>query len=103
MCEWLQARGLDIGVLNCNGHSALHKAAVKGNAQICEWLLGEGRLGLHHLAADGDGNTPALMARLDGHERLAEDLDAAASQLIARGTRTDSAPDWPRLGRNVEA
>lgn len=83
MCEWLQAHGLDIGVLNCNGHSALHKAAVKGNSRICEWLLSEGGLGLCHLAADGDGNTPALMARLDGHARLAEALDAAANQLAA--------------------
>ena len=92
MCKWLQARGLDIGILNCNGHSALHKAAVKGNANICEWLLAGGRLGLRHLAPDGDGNTPALMARLDGHVRLAEDLDAAASRMIARGTAAGAGP-----------
>ena len=31
MCAWLRDRGLDMRVLNSNGHSALHKAAVKGD------------------------------------------------------------------------
>jgi ankyrin repeat protein len=81
LCAWLLARGLDIGVLNRNGHSAIHKAAVKGNKRICEWLLSEGGLGLCHLGADGDGNTPALMAQLEGHTTLATQLDQAAHRL----------------------
>lgn len=36
-CDLLSSRGLDLGILNSNGHSALHKAAVKGNHQVCEW------------------------------------------------------------------
>ena len=76
MCRWLLGRGLDVGVLNGNGHSALHKAAVKGQRAVCEWLLAPdgGRLGRAHLAADGDGNTPSLMARLEGHLELADYL-----------------------------
>ena len=79
VCRWLVSRGLDVGVLNCNGHSALHKAAVKGQKAVCEWLLDPdgGGLGAAHLRADGDGNTPALMARLEGYTALADYLDHA--------------------------
>jgi ankyrin repeat protein len=71
MCLYLQNVGVDLKVTNGNGHSAIHKAAVKGNRAACEWLLGAGGLGLPHLNADGDGNTPGEMARLEGHEDLA--------------------------------
>ena len=82
MCRWLRDRGLDLAVLNHNGHSAVHKAAVKGRRDVCEWLLAEdgGGLGARHLAADGDGNTPALMARLEGYDELSEWLDDAAAR-----------------------
>ena len=82
MCRWLRDRGLDLAVLNHNGHSAVHKAAVKGRRDVCEWLLAEdgGGLGARHLAADGDGNTPALMARLEGYDALSEWLDGAAAR-----------------------
>ena len=78
VCRWLCASGLDVAVLNCNGHSALHKAAIKGNAKVCEWLLSAdgGRLSERHLQADHDGNTPASMARAEGYETLARWLEA---------------------------
>ena len=82
MCIWLLEKGLDLGVLNGNGHSALHKAAVKGNGRICEWLLSDGGLGPRHLAEDGDGNTPSLMARLEGHVELAEYLMASSEAAL---------------------
>ena len=71
MCAYLRDVGVDLTVANRNGHSAVHKAAVKGNRDACEWLLARGGLGLPHLRADGDGNTPGEMARLEGHEALA--------------------------------
>lgn len=83
MCRWLAASGLDIGVINNNGHSALHKAAIKGQSRVCGWLLNEECLGLKHLQADRDGNTPAVMARLEGHTDLADALDSA-QKLLAR-------------------
>ena len=50
MCIWLRAKGLDLKLLNKNKHSALHKAAVKGKLDICEWLLStEVGLGAIHL------------------------------------------------------
>ena len=77
-CAWLRAKGLNLGVLNRNGHSALHKAALKGHAAVCEWLLADGAngadggcLGREHMRADRQGNTPASMARDEGFEELA--------------------------------
>lgn len=81
MCRWLSACGLDIAIINNNGHSAVHKAASKGQTWVCEWLLNEECLGLRHLQADGDGNTPAVMALLDGHAALADALEAAQAIL----------------------
>ena len=80
VCRWLHGRGLDATLLNCNGHSALHKAALKGNRRVCEWLLsdgdeGGGCLSEPQLQADRDGNTPASMARAEGHEDLARWLE----------------------------
>jgi ankyrin repeat protein len=81
ICRWLSAIGLDLSILNRNGHSALHKAASKGQARVCEWLLNEECLGLQHLRPDQDGNTPAAIARMEGYAELAEALDAAVANL----------------------
>ncbi|CAE7358993.1 ANKRD52 [Symbiodinium natans] len=75
MCRWLQHEGLDLKVLNLNGHSALHKAAVKGRWDCCTWLLRQdmddgGGLGLEQLGPDRDGNRPSTMARCGGFEDL---------------------------------
>jgi hypothetical protein len=48
-------------------------------------LSDEGGLGAAHLLADGDGNTPGLMARLEGYGSLADYLDAAAAERGVRG------------------
>ena len=86
MCAYLRDVGVDLKVTNRNGHSAVHKAAVKGNRAACEWLLGVGGLGLEHLRADGDGNTPGEMARLEGHEALAAWL-AEKTRTLLEGER----------------
>ena len=39
MCRWLADAGLDVALPNVNGHNALHKAAIKNHAPVCEWLL----------------------------------------------------------------
>lgn len=77
-------------ILNGNGHSALHKAAVKGHARVCRWLLADdgAALGLEHVGADGDGNTPHSMARHEGHGALADELERAADELRARASQT---------------
>jgi hypothetical protein len=56
---------------------------------VCEWLLSpEVGLGARQLQADGDGNTPSLMARLEGHTALADwllDAEQHAGGLACRG------------------
>jgi hypothetical protein len=87
MCRFLSALGLDLSIINFNGHSALHKAASKGQARVCAWLLNEECLGIQHMQPDQDGNTPAVMARLDGFDALADALDAAVAELQMRQQR----------------
>lgn len=90
MCRWLAAIGLDVRIINRNGHSALHKAAGKGQRATCEWLINEECLGADHMRADGDGNTPAVMARLEGFTALAAELEAAERALaegVPEGSR----------------
>lgn len=84
-CEYLRDLGLDLGLLNDNGHSALHKAATKGHANACEWFVRVVKLGAKHMAPDGDGNTPAEMARLEGHLELATWLEDRAAEANANG------------------
>ena len=81
--ELLAELGVDVGVLNRNGHSALHKAATKGRRGACEWLIDVAGLGLKHMRADADGNTPAEMARLEGYAELASWLSARRTELAA--------------------
>jgi ankyrin repeat protein len=81
MLAWLLQRGLDVGIINHNGHSALHKAAIKGKTGACEWLLTTAHLGARHMGADSDGNTPQRMAAAEGHLGLAAALQAHFARL----------------------
>jgi ankyrin repeat protein len=76
-CMLLEEFNLNFALLNHNGHSVFHKAAVKGHAAVCHWLLvigKEGKLGVDHvgelLQPDKGGCTPLEMARLEGHTEV---------------------------------
>jgi len=98
MCEFLLSIGLDLGLLNYNGHSALHKAAVKGQLAACKWLLEEAGLGIVHLAPDADGNTPAEMARLEGYDDVFQYLEHQTLSLVVDGgTKSSAATQPPHL------
>ena len=77
--RYLQSAGVDFRALNLNGHSALHKVAIKGHEEACVWLTtpiekGGAGLGLEHLQMDDDGFTPMLFARANGHTYVANIL-----------------------------
>ncbi|OQS07850.1 hypothetical protein THRCLA_00154 [Thraustotheca clavata] len=70
MMELLQEHGVDLGIRNYNGHSALHKAALRGHLDICRWLVTKGKLGLDHMQADADGFTPITFASANGFQAV---------------------------------
>ena len=49
MCRYLQSIGLDITLTNRNGHSAVHKAAVKGQVTTVLFDHAYGHLSVHRL------------------------------------------------------
>lgn len=91
--KYLHDMGLDCGIINKNGHSALHKAAIKGNIEICQWLVGtgegEGNLSFRHMAPDQDGFTPLLFAHANGHLALADWLRTVINALNFVDIRED--------------
>jgi ankyrin repeat protein len=73
--KYFKSVGLDYTILNKNGHSALHKAAIKGKYDACVWLLtpeenGGAGLSKRHMLPDSDGFTPELFATSNGFHEL---------------------------------
>lgn len=97
MCIWLRTIGLDLSLPNNQGHTALHKAAYKGHAALCRWLISNTCLGCSRGKAgvdlsaeccvgfrrDAGGYTPAMIAREQRHEALAEWLQAQQEESTA--------------------
>jgi ankyrin repeat protein len=57
------------------GYTALHEVVAIGNADVVRLLL---ESGAEPDARNGEGQTPAELARKSGHAAIAETLDAAA-------------------------
>ena len=80
LCRFLHGElGVDFTLINANGQSCLHKAAQRGRADVCAWLLGA-EVGLaldgpHGAPNFGEGSRPAALARFAGHEELAKWLE----------------------------
>lgn len=75
----LMIRGMNVGLLNRNGHSVLHKAAMKGHQDLALWLMkpivdGGCGFGLNHMLPDDDGFTPMSFARANGFDELSKKL-----------------------------
>lgn len=89
LIRMLKTRGLDLGVLNRNGHSVLHKAAIKGQGDAIEYLIGpkeEGglELGLEYMRPDSDGFTPISFARANHYPALAKRLVEHEQRLLEK-------------------
>ena len=80
---------LDFTLLNHNGHSVFHKAAVKGHYNLCKWLLETGKdasFGVKLetlLQPDKGGCTPSELARLEGFLDLSKMLNEYSDDCVA--------------------
>ncbi|RHZ03620.1 hypothetical protein DYB37_010945 [Aphanomyces astaci] len=81
MLKFLHCQQLDFALINRNGHSALHKAAIKGHLEACRWLLDVAGLGWNHMQKDEDGFTPQRFAMENGHVELGAYLAQAEASL----------------------
>lgn len=90
--EYLASLGVEFDLINANGHSTLHKAAQRGNRDVCAWLLeNESLRVVSALArADNEGYDPAGLARVEGFRDVADWLDAHRRALTSSGTARDA-------------
>jgi hypothetical protein len=82
----------------------VHKAAQRGRSDICKWLLSWGSVGAEHLQADGEGFTPADLARLKGAAELCDWLKARqlAAAAAADWATAEAANDCATTGGDVD-
>jgi Ankyrin repeats (3 copies)/2OG-Fe(II) oxygenase superfamily len=96
VCDSLRRHGVSFDSLNAQGQGCLHKAAQRGHAEVCDWLLSEvgllepgrenGRL--HCTGNACEGARPSELARCGGHEALAARLACAEEDwLVAAATK----------------
>ena len=99
--SWLHSTGADFTLVNDNGHSALHKAAQRGNASACKWLVDmylhkpesdvDGQRGnasackwLLLIGPDAEGACPSDLCGMNGHENLAKWLSKQECDFVQR-------------------
>ncbi|ETW03927.1 hypothetical protein H310_04345 [Aphanomyces invadans] len=75
---FLHRQRVDFKLVNHNGHSALHKAAMKGHMDACRWLVAVAGLDHRHMLEDDDGFTPSRFAIENGYPELGAYLAMAA-------------------------
>ncbi|XP_037089093.1 L-asparaginase-like [Pollicipes pollicipes] len=82
MLEAYRLAQTDLGQPDATGRTALHVAALSGNADICRLLLA---YGVSPAAKDMLGFTPAAYARMAGNHDLQRELDQSGVSLQANG------------------
>lgn len=95
---WLLESGADFGVVNSNGHSALHKAAQRGRSGAVKWLASTFLFEKDADAAffvrpDIEGNSPSDLCGMEGHESLARWIAGREYDYFVRSTSTTSGDD----------
>eukprot|EP00934_Nitzschia_sp_Nitz4_P001812 Nitzschia sp. Nitz4//scaffold195_size40117//17062//18636//NITZ4_007576-RA/size40117-processed-gene-0.14-mRNA-1//1//CDS//3329540365//1812//frame0 len=109
--EWLQTQGCKMTQVNHNRHGVLHKAAQRGQADVCKWFYQKWILvddplppqnspELCLFGPDEEQCCPSDLAGMEGHADLAKDLaqlEMKAIQRLSRKQELDcdvSLPDW---------
>ncbi len=87
---WLLQSGLDLSLINMNGHSALHKAAQRGNGVAVHWLVNKvlsETTFQTFIGPDNEGNCPSDLCGMEGHENLAVWISARECDIIIQLVR----------------
>jgi ankyrin repeat protein len=104
MLRLLQGYGLNLGLLNLNGHSAIHKAAVNGRLEACQWLLGQHTPQKDDIACEGgnDDVIGSVGAALEQSLKLSaidDGSDSSGSDSSGSGDRNKYSGDKSARGR----
>lgn len=101
--EWLKAQGCNMTLINNNGHGVLHKAAQRGQKDVCSWFFehwtqwdARQSTDLDPLGPDTEGYCPSDLAGMEGHEDLARELASAEIKIVEKtivGKET-TLPSW---------
>ena len=79
VCEYLRSLHVSFRLVNANGHSALHKAAQRGNERIINWMIENSRrLGLSyslHCKKDLEGFRPSDLAKMEDNDVLCTKIE----------------------------
>jgi ankyrin repeat protein len=96
--QWLSDRGCSILVTNQSRHGVLHKAAQRGQWDVCQWFVRHQLLdkacddwiSRHHafpwelIGPDAEHATPSDLAGMEGHAPLAQWLAQMEQSLVVR-------------------
>jgi hypothetical protein len=106
---WLQQQGCNVSLVNNNGHGVVHKAAQRGQRDICVWFfenivaLSCVDAGLKLVGPDTERYCPSDLAGMEGYEDLARWLALNEMALIRHlklkaASKNDSSvrilPEW---------
>jgi hypothetical protein len=85
---WLQQQGCNVSLVNNNGHGVVHKAAQRGQRDVCVWFFENivapscAEAALKLVGPDTEGYCPSDLAGMEGHEDLARWLALNEMNLI---------------------
>jgi hypothetical protein len=88
--KWLHAKGCDLTLVNTNGHGVVHKAAQRGQQDVCRWFfeefvfLSSCETSLKLVGPDSEGYCPSDLAGMEGYENFAKWLASNEMDLIRR-------------------
>mmetsp|Transcript_9350 Transcript_9350/g.14515 ORF Transcript_9350/g.14515 Transcript_9350/m.14515 type:complete len:140 (+) Transcript_9350:167-586(+) len=85
--KWLASIGCDLFHINENGHGILHKAAQRGNLDLCKWIVHSivskcVNVSLRLVGPDKEVCTPSDLAGMEGHYELAQFIAKSEVELV---------------------
>ena len=93
LMQFMESNGCQMGQINSNGHSVLHKAAQRGNSEVAKWFISKyvqnelnqddgSKDAIEFIAPDGEGCLPSDLAGQESHLSLARWLARKEAELV---------------------